>query len=594
MVLLPAVLMLAGCGTGGSSSSVEIGENGNWIIDGVDSGVAATGKGIESVEKTGSEGKVDTYTITFTDGTTTTFTITNGEEPLNFDASGNTLTRSSLEDLQGDISLNGSFNIYKGTTPEAVDESQEEYLIDVTFNDEAWDYSLTDSLYAETKYTVYKIGDEAIVTDVDVTNSLVYLQMVDANYNQLTWDSFVNPLKDLTYYQFKEVEDEAGTYELRLELEGTYTFATEVLLPTLANVSFPDLESVKFKLEGGRVKSIDFESSVQESVTPLGTSYYRYSAVFDVTGTGDSAYQIPDPSVKPTLPEHEHLAAALEEIATKPIAVTETTSIRFDPSTPWEEAEMSNVVKGYFTDTFGFLYNETYQEGNGAIVEDGEGYNFTYDGTTAIRDYYPTKDEHGNSITDVTSVRGDLDYVAPEIFTPIDDKHFELTGSYAGEAALYLSVSMNSYAYETSKVTIELDDNYKIKSIVATDDYMVRCEETFDQIGGTIELPFALEDMEVGEDTFAEYFAHTFKFTDDVGVEHSVVVTSKDNITVDGVAATDIAFDPSDLSLSFNCGDDSYTINYFSSAEYYNLIVEHSDGTSDYYNDYWDGTLTIE
>ena len=37
-----------------------------------------TGNGIESIEKTGTEGNVDTYTITYTDGTTTTFDVTNG------------------------------------------------------------------------------------------------------------------------------------------------------------------------------------------------------------------------------------------------------------------------------------------------------------------------------------------------------------------------------------------------------------------------------------------------------------------------------------------------------------------------------------
>ena len=38
------------------------------------------GNGIASIEKTSSDGLVDTYTITFTDGTTTTFTVTNGEK----------------------------------------------------------------------------------------------------------------------------------------------------------------------------------------------------------------------------------------------------------------------------------------------------------------------------------------------------------------------------------------------------------------------------------------------------------------------------------------------------------------------------------
>ena len=36
------------------------------------------GEGIESIEKTATEGFIDTYTITYTDGTKTTFDVTNG------------------------------------------------------------------------------------------------------------------------------------------------------------------------------------------------------------------------------------------------------------------------------------------------------------------------------------------------------------------------------------------------------------------------------------------------------------------------------------------------------------------------------------
>lgn len=38
------------------------------------------GKGISSIDKTGTSGLVDTYTITYSDGTTTTFTVTNGAD----------------------------------------------------------------------------------------------------------------------------------------------------------------------------------------------------------------------------------------------------------------------------------------------------------------------------------------------------------------------------------------------------------------------------------------------------------------------------------------------------------------------------------
>ena len=39
----------------------------------------ATGNGISKIEKTSTEGLVDTYTVTYTNGSTTTFTVTNGD-----------------------------------------------------------------------------------------------------------------------------------------------------------------------------------------------------------------------------------------------------------------------------------------------------------------------------------------------------------------------------------------------------------------------------------------------------------------------------------------------------------------------------------
>lgn len=44
------------------------------------SGGGSGGKGIQKIEKTSTQGLVDTYTITYTDATTSTFTITNGQD----------------------------------------------------------------------------------------------------------------------------------------------------------------------------------------------------------------------------------------------------------------------------------------------------------------------------------------------------------------------------------------------------------------------------------------------------------------------------------------------------------------------------------
>ena len=66
------------------------------VENGVDGDPGAAGNGIASIEKTKTEGLVDTYTITFTDGTSTTFTVTNGSSgtvapatySLSFDVNG--------------------------------------------------------------------------------------------------------------------------------------------------------------------------------------------------------------------------------------------------------------------------------------------------------------------------------------------------------------------------------------------------------------------------------------------------------------------------------------------------------------------------
>jgi len=65
-----------------SSIKGETGEQGPQGEKGDKGEAGKDGVGILKIEKTKTEGLVDTYTITFTDGTTTTFTVTNGSEGL--------------------------------------------------------------------------------------------------------------------------------------------------------------------------------------------------------------------------------------------------------------------------------------------------------------------------------------------------------------------------------------------------------------------------------------------------------------------------------------------------------------------------------
>lgn len=71
-------------GEDGESPTITISDDGYWVINGVKSNVKATGQkgedgvSIQNIEKTSTSGSVDTYTITYSDGSTSTFKVTNG------------------------------------------------------------------------------------------------------------------------------------------------------------------------------------------------------------------------------------------------------------------------------------------------------------------------------------------------------------------------------------------------------------------------------------------------------------------------------------------------------------------------------------
>jgi hypothetical protein len=83
--------------------------------------VGPAGKGIQSITKTGTSGLVDTYTITYTDGTTTTFTVTNGESgadivtswestPSNSKVASEKLTKDTLDTKASNSHTHGNIS----------------------------------------------------------------------------------------------------------------------------------------------------------------------------------------------------------------------------------------------------------------------------------------------------------------------------------------------------------------------------------------------------------------------------------------------------------------------------------------------------
>ncbi len=117
----------------------HIGENGNWFSGDVDTNIKAQGPigvGVLPIEKTGTSGLVDTYTITYTNEATSTFDVTNGKD--------------------GDAGENGRsiVNIRKTSTTGNVDTHT------ITYNQEP----------LESTFTV-KNGDDGVTPSIGTNNN---------------------------------------------------------------------------------------------------------------------------------------------------------------------------------------------------------------------------------------------------------------------------------------------------------------------------------------------------------------------------------------------------------------------------------------
>ncbi len=415
--------------------------------------------------------------------------------------------------------------------------------------------------------------------------------MTDDEGNVQDFEEYINPFKDLTVYDFEAVEGEEGVFSLRMDLPSVEEKAIEIV-SGLTNYIFPELSSFEVETVNGQITTIMFE-------TPKFETYFgfeRYVANLEIVERGAEVADLKFPEPLPTLEGHETLLAALEEINTENLKAKYVQIDKYDSSQTWEEAESSLDFDCYFTkDTFLLKDNLDPRYTAGVTVIDEQAYEIGYDEASGnyTRAFYPVTDENGSEITDLTNTRGNFLIAAPEHFSIIDDKHFEITGVYAGTVAYYFDLAQNAFSASMTKVSIELDDNNKVKTIEFTDEMFSKVTMTFEQIGGTVEMPFNLDELVVEEDPFLA-LVHTYKYTDESGTEHNIVVTSQSDIKVDGVAATNISFDKLD-TITFEAGDHTYEIRFMSYSKYYTLTIE---GPGDFYEYYssaaYDGSLTVK
>ena len=151
-------------------------------------------KGIESIEKTKTDGLEDTYTITFSDGSTTTFTVTNGKDGtdgkdakdpvITIGENGNIFvngvdTNIKAEGEKGEDGLS-AYELYKKSNPD--DEGSEEDWVNKFFSDESeldvfvnnmnhLNYTLNQTIYKNEEFYSEEI--------YEMDNSLVHWKIKD-------------------------------------------------------------------------------------------------------------------------------------------------------------------------------------------------------------------------------------------------------------------------------------------------------------------------------------------------------------------------------------------------------------------------------
>ena len=177
--------------------------NGNWCIWNMetgayqDTGIQAQGVGISSIEKTGTSGLVDTYTITYTNGNSTTYTVTNGRD---------------------------------GQTVNVIDDTS-------TAADKAWSASKVSGEFTEVKGDILSL-DNAVFEEVPEDDQLVNVPLSFSSYGW--WSS--SRYYDTQDGKKAEVSVSAGE-KYDVKGKSIWSFAPYVVLDAENNILLSGAES---------------------------------------------------------------------------------------------------------------------------------------------------------------------------------------------------------------------------------------------------------------------------------------------------------------------------------------------------------------
>jgi hypothetical protein len=164
-------------------------------IDGTD------GRGIVSIEKTGTTGLVDTYTITYTDNTTSIFNVANGKGITNIEK----ISTNLLVDTYR-ISFNDgttqNYEVTNGKGIVSIEKTSTEGLTDIytiTYND-------------ETTATFNVVNGKGIVS-IEKTSTSGYVDTYTITYNDGTTSTYEVTNGEVSQAQLDALQDELNYYK---------------------------------------------------------------------------------------------------------------------------------------------------------------------------------------------------------------------------------------------------------------------------------------------------------------------------------------------------------------------------------------------
>lgn len=442
----------------------------------------------------------------------------------------NKLTESILEQLSGEIKFSGLVDITYGSADNFTD-------VELIYTEDSYYYNGYDEVNKDYNTgRIYKMAGVPTIVAVNNKNEYIYKEMTDKSGNILDWSAYANPFKQLTLWDFKADSVKEGLYHYINQNE-TQNDMLVSITKSMTTYSVSDFESFDIQIEKDAVKYIKITSTVLDSA--YGDT--QFTAEFTIESVGEDVVPAEIPSLFEHKTEHDALKTALEHLNSKPIMGTGNVYEKYDSSEEWADID-PEVYNFYYSDEYAFVEDCGYEDGSGYVMIDGKAYEVSYDGEEDVytREFYPSTDRDGVVLSDISDIRGDIEYLAPELYTVVDAKTFTYSGDYIKNACYYLNLIGNPWLSACRELTIKLGDDGEVCEIDMTDNEYYNYICTIEAVGESVSAPWST--LEVEEDPALKYVGTFTGTSTKTTTDYTIEVSSTYGVTINGTACTDATY----------------------------------------------------